>query len=53
MDTTTTTSTHAADSATRTVRRRGIAIPAYFLGRPRDRWTTALAPSPLELATAA
>jgi hypothetical protein len=36
------------------VRHRGTAIPSYFLGRDRDRWTAALAPKPaFELGRAA
>jgi hypothetical protein len=40
-------------AATSAVRRNGTAIPAYFLGRHRDRWTAALAPSTFEEAIAA
>jgi hypothetical protein len=41
------------NSATNTVRWKGTAIPAYFLGRPRDRWTAAMTPSTDQLASAA
>jgi hypothetical protein len=40
-------------ATTRAVRRSGTAIPAYFLGRHRDRWVAALAPSTVEAAIAA
>jgi hypothetical protein len=40
-------------ATTRAARRSGTAIPAYFLGRHRDRWAAALAPSTFETAIAA
>ncbi len=41
-------------TSNRIVRHRGTAIPSYFLGRDRDRWTAALAPKPaFELGRAA
>jgi len=49
-----TMSTSTSNSSTRrTVRRCGAAIPTYFLGRHRDQWTVALAPSAFEFASAA